>query len=145
MAGMKERWSLSDGVTYLNHGSWGPSPRVVQQARLERLCRLEAEPMDFFLRRMEDDVERATHRLAEFVGADPDGLIFVDNATVGMNIVAANVDLEPGDEVLLSDREYGAVVRIWRERCRAAGARLVVAQLPHRVVDRESFVSAFLE
>jgi isopenicillin-N epimerase len=142
---MKDRWSLTAGVTYLNHGSFGPSPRTVQQARQEWSARVEAEPMDFFLRRMEDHLDAAVDVLAQFVGADANGIVFVDNATVGMNIVAANTELRPGDEVLLTDREYGAVVRLWRERCRAADARLVVRPMPHPIADAEELVASFLQ
>jgi isopenicillin-N epimerase len=139
---MNDCWTIAEGVTYLNHGSFGPSPQSVQQARQEWSARLEAEPMDFFLRRMEDHLDDAASRVAAFVGADAEGLVFVDNATVGMNIVAANTQLHDGDEVLLTDHEYGAVTRIWREKCKATRAQLVVAQLPVPLSDSEQVVSA---
>jgi isopenicillin-N epimerase len=126
----RERWSLPDDVTYLNHGSFGPSPRSVQAARAEWSARLERQPMDFFLRQLEPALEEAIGALAAFVGADADGLAFVENATYAMNVVAAQVRLEPGDQVLLTDHEYGAVFRLWREQCREAGAELVTAPLP---------------
>lgn len=56
--------------------------------------------------------------------------MFVDNATFGMNIIAESVDLQPGDEVLLTDHEYGAVQRIWKNACERAGARMVIQPLP---------------
>ena len=92
----RSHWTLPAEVTYLNHGSFGPSPRVVQQAREEWSRRLEREPMDFFVRRMEGDLDEAAARLGSFIGADPGDLIFVENATAGMNLVAANVELGPG-------------------------------------------------
>jgi isopenicillin-N epimerase len=125
----RDEWSLPDGVTYLNHGSFGPSPRCVQEARAAWSARLESQPMQFFVRDLENELDAAAARLGAFVGADGHDLVFVDNATAGMNIVAANVELGPGDEVLLSDHEYGAVIRIWREACRRAGALLVVRPL----------------
>jgi isopenicillin-N epimerase len=86
--------------------------------------------MDFFLRQLPPLFMAARDRLAVFVGADAADLVFVDNATVGMNIVAASVPLRPGDEVLLNDHEYGAVLRLWEHKCAAAGAKLVVQRLP---------------
>ncbi len=125
----RSAWSIQDGVTYLNHGSFGPAPLVVQECREEWSRRLERNPMDFFLREMEPALDEAMASLAKFVGADPRDMVFVDNATVAMNIVAENIELKAGDEVLLNDHEYGAVFRIWRHRCEQVGARVVSAKL----------------
>ncbi len=123
-------WDLRPDVIYLNHGSFGPSPRVVIEERCRWYRELEAEPMDFFTRRLEAALAEARAALAKFVGTSGDNLIFVDNATWAMNVVAESCDLQPGDEVLLNDHEYGAVHRIWERRCRERGAKLVVAKIP---------------
>ena len=140
----RKQWLLDDGVIYLNHGSFGPAPRSVLQVRQEWLERLERNPMDFYLRRFERQIDESLGVLGEFVGADGGDLIFVENATVAMNIVAANLELQPGDEVLLTDHEYGAVSRVWRETCRRAGARLVVRSLPQPLTDADAVVEALL-
>ena len=121
--------SIPEDVTYLNHGSFGPAPRVVQECREEWSRRLERQPMDFYLRQMEPALDDAITKLARFVGADPRDMAFVDNATVAMNVVAETIPLQAGDEVLLNDHEYGAVFRIWRQRCDQVGARVVTAKL----------------
>jgi isopenicillin-N epimerase len=141
---LRDEWTIADGVTYLNHGSFGPSPRAVQEARAAWSARLERQPMQFFVRDLERELDAAAARLGELVGADPRDLIFVDNATAGMNVVAANVDLSADDEVLLTDHEYGAVVRIWREACRRAGAQLVVRSLPDPLNSADELVETFL-
>lgn len=143
-AALKAEWSLRPGVVYLNHGSFGPSPRPVIEAREAWSRRLEAEPMDFFVRTLEADLDAAAGELGRFVGADGDGLVFVPNATVAMNLVAANVRLRPGDEVLATNHEYGAVLRIWRETCRAAGAELVIRRLPEFLDSDEEIAETFL-
>jgi len=125
----KMEFPLPADVTYLNHGSFGPSPRCVRDERQRWSERLEAQPMQFFVRDLEAALDAACQSLGEFVGAPAKDLIFVDNATYGMNIVAASLDLRPGDEVLLTDHEYGAVVRLWKRKCQAAGAKVVAATL----------------
>lgn len=123
-------WTIRDGVRELNHGSFGPSPRVVQEERALWSARLESEPMDFFLREMEPALDVARAALGGFVGSAAENLVFVDNATFGMNIVAASFPLAAGDEVLLNNHEYGAVLRIWRHRAEQVGATVRVARLP---------------
>ncbi len=139
-ADVRSAWSLRPGVTYLNHGSFGPSPRPVTEARQEWARLAEEEPMDFFVRRLEPALEEATDALGRFLGADGRDLVFVPNATVAMNLVAANVRLKPGDEVLATSHEYGAVLRIWRAACQTAGAELVIRRLPD-VLDADAEIA----
>jgi isopenicillin-N epimerase len=139
-----DAWSLEPGVTYLNHGSFGPPPEVVRRARAVWQERLDRQPMDFFVRQLEPALLQARGKLAEFVGAGADNLIFVENATVGMNIVADSFPLQAGEQVLLNDHEYGAVQRIWKRACAAAGAELVIATLPLPLTSVDEAVTALL-
>ena len=142
---MRSAWSLPDDVTYLNHGSFGPSPESVQEASRKWSARLETEPMNFFVRQMEHHLDQAVDRLGRFIGADGKDLIFVDNATFGMNIVAANISLEPDDEVLITDHEYGAVLRIWQHTCSQTSAKVVVKSLPFPVSSYAEIVTDLME
>jgi len=117
-------------VIYLNHGSFGPTPRSVFAAREAWSQRLASQPMDFFLRQMEPALDAAIARLGQLIDANPRDLVFVDNATVAMNAVAESFPLSPGDEVLLNDHEYGSVRRIWQRVCDRQQARVVCATIP---------------
>ena len=127
---LRSCWNIDPDVVYLNHGSFGPSPVVVQQAREEWSRQLERQPMRFFCQDMEELLDQTAHVLAGFLKTRADRIALVDNATVGMNIVAESIELAAGDEVLLTDHEYGAVRNIWNRRCQQAGARLQTAELP---------------
>jgi len=141
----RSEWTIPDDVAYLNHGSFGPSPRCVQEARAEWSARLEAQPMDFFLRQMEPALDAAAESLGRFIGADPRDLVFVDNATTAMNIVADSLPLGPGDEVLLNDHEYGAVRRIWQRACDRRQARVVCATIPTPLESEDDVVGPLFE
>jgi isopenicillin-N epimerase len=123
---VKELFLLDPDVVFLNHGSYGAAPRSVFEAYQRYQRELERNPDEFLGRRFPELVDAARLRLAEYVGADPEGLVFVPNATAGLNVVARSLPLRPGDEVLTTDREYGAVDIVWRFVCDRAGARLVV-------------------
>jgi isopenicillin-N epimerase len=138
------QWSFPPGVTYLNHGSFGPPPRCVREARQEFQRRLDNQPMDFFLRQLPGELLATRRKLAEFVGCDADDLVMADNATTAMNIVAATVELRPGDQVLCNNHEYGAVLRLWERVCGRTGAKLVVADLPPPLRSVDELVDAML-
>jgi isopenicillin-N epimerase len=127
--GWRNEWSLAEGLTYLNNGSFGPTPRAVSAARQRWIDEIESDPHDFLVRQLGPRLGEVRRRLAEFVGTSADNLALVENATVAMNIAAASVELKPGDEVLANDHEYGAVLRLWQRVCQRAGATLVVQPL----------------
>ena len=110
---MRDLYLLDPEWTHLNHGSFGACPRPVhdEYQRLQR--ELERGPTEFF-RGVPDRIAAARMELAEFVGADPEGLLFQQNVTVGVNAVAHSLRLGPGDEVLATDHEYGSNNLLWQ-------------------------------
>jgi isopenicillin-N epimerase len=123
-------WQIKPGLTYLNHGSFGLSPQVVNDRRDQLSAQLRANPMEFFVRQQESLLQQATGKLAEFVGCDQENLVILDNATAGMNVVASSFPLSAGDQVVVTNHAYGAVVRIWQRACDRAGAELVTVDIP---------------
>ena len=101
-------WLIRADTTYLNHGSFGPPPEFVRLARRRWIDRLDSQPMDFYVREYEDALWQARSATAQFVGTSGKNLIFVENATAGMNVVARSFPLSAGDEVLSNNHEYGA-------------------------------------
>jgi isopenicillin-N epimerase len=121
---------LDDGVVFLNHGSFGACPEPVFAEYQGWQRELEREPVDFIARRLPGLLEDVRSGLGAFVGAEPEGLALLPNATAGVNAVARSVALEPGDEVLSTDHEYGAMRFVWQDACERAGATWVEQPVP---------------
>jgi len=138
-------WLLDPDVAFLNHGSFGSCPRTVLQLQQQLRERLERQPVQFFMRDLEAMVDAARAALAQFVGADPDDLVFVPNATVGVNTVLHSLRFEPGDELLVTDHEYNACRNAFEHAAERSGARVVVVPLPFPVRGAEEIVAAILE
>ncbi len=138
----RQYWTLPEDVAFLNHGSFGLPHRDVIASFKQYIDRAAAQPMDFFVRELEPELFAARDRLADFVGAKHENLVFAENATYGMNVVANSIELKPGDEILLTDHEYGAVFRIWQRACEAAGATVTQAALPDRCESEDQIVQA---
>ncbi|HEX9405996.1 MAG TPA: aminotransferase, partial [Thermoanaerobaculia bacterium] len=97
---MKKHWLLDPSITYLNHGSFGATPKIVLAKQDELRRRMEAEPVRFLVREIEPLLDEARSDLASFVGAAPEDLAFLPNATAGVNGVLRSLDLSANDELL---------------------------------------------
>jgi isopenicillin-N epimerase len=113
---------LDPEVAFLNHGSFGATPRAVFDDCVAWQRELERQPVEFLIRRFPELMRTARGALAAYVHTAPENLVFVPNATTALNLVARSLRLQPGDEILTSDHEYGAMDRMWRLLCRHTGA-----------------------
>lgn len=104
---------------------------------------LEKQPVEFLDRRAPGLLEEARSRLSSFLGTETDNLVFTCNATTGVNIVAHSLNLKPGDEVLATDHEYGAMDRTWGFLSEKYGFKYINYKLPFPLTDPESLVDAF--
>ena len=137
-------WALDPGVTFLNHGSFGSCPRPVLEAQQRWRERMEADPIDFFVRQLEGHLDAARAELAAFVGSAPEHLAFVPNATTGISSVLRSLDLKPGDELLANDQEYPSSVYAFRELARRADAKVVIVPVPFPIRDAGQVIDAVL-
>ena len=138
------RWYLDPSVAYLNHGSFGACPRAVLAVQAELRLELEREPMDFLVTRLPPRLNAAREVLATFVGADPLDLVFVPNATTGVNAVLRSLVFSSGDEILTTTHTYAACRKTVDFICARTGARVVVAPLPFPVPDEDAIVAPIL-
>jgi isopenicillin-N epimerase len=127
---LRDEFLLDPEITFLNHGSFGACPRAVFERYQEWQLELEREPVLFLARRLEGLLAEARAALGAYVGADPDDLVFVPNATAGVNIAAWPLGLKAGDEVLSTNLEYGALDLTWEHICGDFGARYVRTPVP---------------
>ena len=123
-------WPLDPAVAHLNHGSFGAVPTSVLAAQDRWRSQTEANPTEFFWRVLPDALEDARLAAAAFLGADPEGFVFVANATTAFNTVLRSIGLRPGDQVLLSDHGYGAIRLAAEHACELADAEVVVQPVP---------------
>jgi isopenicillin-N epimerase len=137
---MLDRWLLAPEITYLNHGTVGAPPRRVLEAQQAIRDEIERQPARFLLRELANiggfvgdrpvRLRQAAAEVAAFLGARGDDLVFVDNATAGVNAVLRSLPLGTGDEIVILDHAYGAVANVAAFTARERGAVVRTIALP---------------
>ena len=149
---MLEQWALDPQVLYLNHGTVGATPRRVLSAQQAIRDEMERQPSRFLLRDIvglsgrerpvDGRLRLAAAPVAGFLGAVRDDLVFVDNATSGVNAVLRSLEFQAGDEIIVTDHGYGAVTYTAQYIARRVGATVRVVVLPFPVSAPEQIVEA---
>jgi isopenicillin-N epimerase len=139
---LQAHFLLDPQVIYLNHGSFGATPRPVFERYQYWQGELERQPTEFLGRRAGGLLREAREALGRYLGADAGSLSYVTNATTGLNIVARSLALGPGDEVLATDHEYGALDRTWKFLAQRQGYKYINQPIPVPVTDSAAFVDS---
>jgi isopenicillin-N epimerase len=121
----RDLFLLDPEVVYLNHGSFGACPRPVFDVYQAWQRELEREPVDLLARRLESELAQVRAALGEYVGAPADDLVLAQNATSALNAVLRSLRLGPGDEILTTEHEYGAMELLLQFVSERTGARVV--------------------
>ncbi|HEY3476667.1 MAG TPA: aminotransferase class V-fold PLP-dependent enzyme, partial [Anaerolineales bacterium] len=143
MPSLKEYFLLDPSIVFLNHGSYGATPKPVFDAYQAWQRRLERQPVLFLGRELPELLRESRIALGRFLNADADDLVYIPNATHGVNIIAHSLGLRPGDEILTTDHEYGACDYTWEFVCRKAGARYIHQPIPLPVDSKEEIIEHF--
>ena len=149
---MLEHWWLDPQAVYLNHGTVGVTPKRVLAAQQAMRETIERHPARFLVRELmslepQPPTEPTLLRIAAgqvgaFLGARGDDIVFVDNASSGINAVLRSLRLQADDEILLFDQAYGAVAKTAAFVAREQGARVVTVPLAFPIADASVCLAA---
>lgn len=135
-------WPLDPTAVFLNHGSFGSCPVAVLRSQTAWRERLERQPVLFLVRELEHHLDEARGALAAFVGADRDDLVFVPNATSGVNTVLRSLRFQPGDELIVTNHEYNACRNALEFVAERSGAVVRVVRIPFPIGGPEEVAGA---
>jgi len=141
---LRKHFMFQDGLIMMNNGTVGPMPEPVFNtltSSFQIQCTSPCEVYNYF-GTMREEVR---DKVARFLGAAPEEIVLTRNTTEGMNFVANGLELEPGDEILMSDMEHPGGIHPWRLKAERYGVTIkeVPLGLPPSSVDE--VVDAFQE
>ena len=140
---IKEKFLLNPDITFLNHGSFGACPKVVFEDYQTWQRKLEQDPVQFITKTGQEALNLSRKALANYIHCDEQDIVYMPNPTTALNTVIKNLDLQVGDEILSTNREYGALDRTWKYYCNQTGAKYVQASISLPLVSQEQFLEEF--
>jgi len=143
MLNLKRHFLLDPTVTFLNHGSFGATPKPVYREYQHWQREMEKQPVEFLGRRITQLLADSRAELGKYLGTHGDNLVYTQNVTVSLNIVARSLELGVGDEVLTTNHEYGAVDRTWRFISKERGFTYINQPIATPLQSAEKFIEDF--
>jgi isopenicillin-N epimerase len=140
MFGLRKHFLLDPSIIFLNHGSFGATPRPVFRVYQHWQREPESQPVKFLGRQFTTLMQSARQALSTYLGTNAENIVYTTNATESLNIVARSLDLGPGDEVLSTDNEYGVLDRTWRILSKEHGFKYLSQQIPVPLTSSQAFV-----
>ena len=140
---MKSQFLLDPKITFLNHGSFGACPKTVFENYQHWQLELEKQPVQFLTKHWAVHLKTSKEAVADFVGCSPDDFFFTPNPTIAINTVMRSIKLEPGDEILTTNHEYGAMDRTWNFYCEKSGAKYIRQNISLPIQSKESLLEEF--
>lgn len=143
MTQLRDLFLLDPAVHFLNHGSFGATPKPVLDTYHAWHRRMEAQPVQFLGVQLGDYFAEARTAVAPYLHTDPQNIVFLSNATFAVNAVARSLQLGPNDEVLSTNHEYGACDNIWRFLSQKQGFRYINQPIPLPLPPDDALVELF--
>ncbi|MBT6711226.1 MAG: aminotransferase class V-fold PLP-dependent enzyme [Candidatus Marinimicrobia bacterium] len=143
MNGMKDWFLLDPDITFLNHGSYGACSKPVFKEYQDWQKKLEDQPVQFMTNQVYSAMEKSRESMSQFVECDEEELVFFQNPTTAVTNVIYNLDLKPGDEVLMSNHEYGALVRAWKMWGEKTGVNIIQQDISMPLTTKKNFIENF--
>ncbi|HXR86852.1 MAG TPA: aminotransferase class V-fold PLP-dependent enzyme, partial [Stellaceae bacterium] len=135
-------WRLDPAVAYLNHGGFGVTPEAVFTEQDRWRTRIERNPTQFLTYEVEEALRAATAQVAKAIGAAAEDVVFVENATTGLNAVLRALDFEPGEELLITSLSYPAIRKAAYYAASRCGVRVIEAEIPLPLPDKAALLRA---
>lgn len=140
---MKDFFQIDSNIVFLNHGSFGATPKPIFEAYQNFQLELELDPVHFIQVKQPKYLKTSRESLAKFVNCVPQDLFFTPNPTFAINTIMRSLKLNPGDEILATNHEYGAMDRTWSFYIKNSGVKYIQQNISLPIQSKEQILNEF--
>lgn len=140
---LTSQFLLNPNITFLNFGSFGACPKPIFKDLQKWQLELETEPVQFIAFKGFEYLKQSREALGKYINCHADDVVYTPSPSYAINIIAKSYKLNPGDEILATNIEYGALDRTWNYYCKKAGAKYVRQPITLPLTTKEKFIEDF--
>lgn len=118
---IQRAFDVDRSVINLNNGGISPSPAYIVDQMTRDIKFVNALPTEHDWRVLQPRMEGTRRDLAKVFGCDAEEMAIVRNASEAMETMILGIDLKAGDEVIVSNQNYGRMITTWDQRVRRDG------------------------
>ncbi len=143
---IKNQFLLDSKVTFLNHGSFGACPKEIFNEYQSWQKKLENQPVKFLdqYRDFGPNMTNVRKALSKKINCNINNLVPVVNATTGLNAIIKSLHFQKGDEILMSNHEYGALEKTWQFMETKFKIKIKIAKVSLPIITEEKFIKDFV-
>ncbi len=142
---VQNAYKVSPDFINLENGFYSPSPQVVLDAWVRNIRMINEIPSFYMRHRQVEERETAKKQLAEFAGCSPEEIVITRNTTESLDTIISGLDLKAGDEVIVTNQDYGSMLQAFEQQSRRFGIRIRTISLPMHPKQSAEVVQAFEE
>ena len=144
---LKNQFLLDNKVTFLNHGSFGACPKKIFNEYQSWQKKLENQPVKFLdqFRDFGPNMTNVREALSIKINCNVNNLVPVVNATTGLNAIIKSLHFKKGDEVIISNHEYGALEKTWQFIKTKYKIKITIAKVSLPITSEEKFIKDFVK
>ena len=142
---LKSQFMLDPDIIHLNHGSYGSTPKPIFDSLIKWQKKLEFNPTKHLGFDIYNLLEESRKTLSDYVHCNKDDIAFFPNPSTALNTVIKSLDLKPGDEILTSNHEYGALDKTWNYISKKTGIKYIQTPIPLPLISKKDFINRFLK
>ncbi len=142
---LKSQFYITPEITFLNFGSFGATPKPIFEEYQRFQLELEREPVQFITVTGPAYLKKSREALAEYIHCSANDVVFTTNPSYAINIITKSIHLEPGDEILSTDLEYGPLDRTWNFYCEKNKAKYVRQAITLPITSKQQVVEQFFK
>ncbi|MEK9906919.1 MAG: aminotransferase class V-fold PLP-dependent enzyme [Gammaproteobacteria bacterium] len=144
---LKNQFLLDTKVTFLNHGSFGACPKKIFNEYQSWQKKLENQPVKFLdqFRDFGPNMTNVREALSKKINCNVNNLVPVVNATTGLNAIIKSLHFKKGDEVIMSNHEYGALEKTWQFIKTKYKIKITIAKVSLPITSEEKFIKDFVK
>ena len=144
---LKNQFLLDTKVTFLNHGSFGACPKKIFNEYQSWQKKLENQPVKFLdqFRDFGPNMTNVRKALSKKINCNVNNLVPVVNATTGLNAIIKSLHFKKGDEVIISNHEYGALEKTWQFIKTKYQIKITIAKVSLPITSEDKFIKDFVK